>query len=104
MAQKSKSSKPSAPSQHPNKTTKRSTWLPKETGLLLLSVAVILAALFFLGQSKDNEFVDYSIWSEVYMPGKNGIGVIAKRNISVRPFIYASPICDIDNFSEAHSY
>jgi hypothetical protein len=94
MAKKSKSSKPAAPSlKHPNEGGKQSsTWLSKEIGLLLLSVAVILAALFFLRQSDDGELMDRSVWSEVYMPEKHGIGVIAKKNISVRPFVYVSSI------------
>ena len=87
MTEKSKASKPAAPNQHLNGETKQRTSLPKEIGLLVLSVAVILAALFFLRQSDDGEFVDHSVWSEVYMPEKHGIGVIAKKNISVRPFV-----------------
>jgi hypothetical protein len=76
----------------PTRERNEADWLPKEIGLFLLSVAVILAAIFFLPQSDNNDFVDHSVWSEVYIPGMHGIGVIARKNISVRPFVSVSPI------------
>jgi hypothetical protein len=56
---------------------------PKAAVFLLLSIAIVLVVVLFPQQSDDDVYFDKSIWSEVYMPEKFGVGVIAKRNISV---------------------
>jgi hypothetical protein len=86
MAKKAKSSR-SVATRRTQHETKLNLWLTKEIGLLLLSVAVILVVFLFRQQSDGDAIIDHSIWSEVYMPDKYGVGVIAKRNISVSFYI-----------------
>jgi hypothetical protein len=80
---KTKPSKPVVP----RKISKWSTQSPKEIGLLLLSIAIVLLVVVYQQQPGD-VYIDHSIWSEVYMPDKHGIGVIAKRNLSVCRLVY----------------
>jgi hypothetical protein len=69
--------------QCPHWEMKRSVRLQKEIGLLLLSISILLCVVLYRQPSYDDAELDHSIWNEVYMPNKFGLGVIAKRNISV---------------------
>jgi hypothetical protein len=50
--------------------------------IVLLSVAILGTAIIFKDDPED-VYINQSVWSEVYMPDKHGVGIIAKKNISV---------------------
>jgi hypothetical protein len=52
-----------------------------------LAVLLLLLVILFGDQSEDM-YIDHSIWSEVYMPDKYGVGVVAKKNILVRTLTF----------------
>ncbi len=51
-----------------------------------MPVVIGLVIAFLIKREQDFEgdvFIDHTLWKVVHMPAKHGIGVIAKRNISV---------------------
>jgi hypothetical protein len=54
---------------------------------VLLAIVLCISAIWLANESED-AYVNYSAYQEVYMPEKYGVGVVAKKNISVRHYYH----------------
>jgi hypothetical protein len=52
---------------------------------ILFAIVLSISAIWLANEPED-AYVDYSVYQEVYMPEKYGVGVVAKKNISVRHY------------------